>query len=141
MEKIKVKNSGYVALQSFNDHPDGSLFIGEALKHIPTKIKRFYFINNLTNKKAVRGKHAHKKNRQWIFCVNGKFTLDLDDGKIKQSFTLDKPQYGIELGPRLWHSMRNFSKDCVILVISDSYYDEKDYIRDYKRFTEYIKRK
>ena len=30
--------------------------------------------------------------------------------------------------------MFNFSKDCVIMVLADQYYDEADYIRDYETF-------
>lgn len=134
MIKIKVKNSGIVKLQSFNDFPDGLLAIGESKKNIPIEIKRFYVINNLFNNKSIRGKHAHKRIEQYIFCLNGKFTLNLDDGKKKQSIVLNKPYYGIKLGAMLWHSMKKFSKNCVILVIADDYYDESDYIRDYDEF-------
>ncbi len=45
MKKIKVKNSGFVKLQFFNDFPDGNIVIGEAGKNIPFEIKRVYFIN------------------------------------------------------------------------------------------------
>jgi hypothetical protein len=27
-----------------------------------------------------------------------------------------------------------FSKDCVLMVLADGYYDESDYIRDYDKF-------
>lgn len=137
--KIKVKHSGVHKLQFYDDFPDGNLVIGEANKTVPFEIKRIYYINNLFNKQAVRGKHAHKKLDQIIFCINGSFQLNLDDGKIKQSITLDSPYYGIRLGPLLWHTMTKFSKDCVILVLADDYYDEKDYLRDYEAFLTYLK--
>ncbi|MCL5666523.1 MAG: FdtA/QdtA family cupin domain-containing protein [Patescibacteria group bacterium] len=137
--KIKVKNSGLVKMQFFNDFPDGNLVIGEANKNVPFAIKRVYFINNLLNKKSVRGKHAHKKLEQVIFCVNGKFTLSLDDGKNRQKITLDSPYFGVRLGPRLWHTMSSFSSDCVILVLADNYYKESDYIRDYGKFLKYVR--
>jgi hypothetical protein len=134
MKKIKVKNSGIIEIQSFNDFPDGFLTIGEAQKNIPFEIKRFYFINDLFNKKAVRGKHAHHKLEQYIFCVNGRFTLELDDGKNKQNILMDNPRYGVRLGRMLWHTMKKFSKDCVIAVVANMHFDEKDYIRDYEEF-------
>jgi hypothetical protein len=34
----------------------------------------------------------------------------------------------------LWHSMTEFSDDCVIFVVADMHYDEADYIRDYDEF-------
>lgn len=138
IKKIKVKYSGIIKLQFYNDFPDGNLVIGEAKKSVPFAIKRIYFINNLYNKIANRGKHAHKKLEQIIFCINGRFTLNLDDGKIKQSLVMDDPCYGIRLGPKLWHTMTKFSPDCVILVLADDYYNEKDYIRNYEEFLKYV---
>lgn len=137
--KIKVKNSGVVKPQFFDDFPDGNLVIGESLKAIPFEIKRLYYINNLFNKKAVRGKHAHKKLEQIIFCINGTFRLCLDDGKTKQNITMDNPYWGVRLGPMLWHTMDKFSKDCVILVVASDYYKESDYIRSYEEFTKNVK--
>lgn len=136
--KIRVANSGIVKLKFYNDFPDGNLVIGEAKKNIPFIIKRVYFINDLFNKNSERGKHAHRKLEQIIFCVNGSFKLGLDDGKIKQTVTMDSPYYGVRLGPMLWHHMTKFSRDCVILVFAADYYKEKDYIRNYEEFKKIV---
>ncbi|KAA3593576.1 MAG: WxcM-like domain-containing protein [Candidatus Scalindua sp. AMX11] len=137
MKRIKVKNSGIIKLQFVDDFPDGILVIGEAKRNIPFEPKRLYYITNLSNPKATRGKHAHKQLEQYIFCVSGTFRLHLDDGTTKQNIILDSPYYGIRLGPMLWHTMSKFSRDCVILVVASDYFDEEDYIRDYKQFLEY----
>jgi len=139
LPSIKVKNSGIVKLQFVEDFPDGNLAIGESLKTIPFEIKRIYYINKLLNEKAVRGKHAHKELEQIIFCINGSFKLCLDDGKIKQDIIMDNPYWGVRLGPLLWHTMENFSKDCVILVVASDYYLESDYIRSYEEFIKSVK--
>lgn len=139
--KIKVKNSEVINLKFFKDFPDGDLFIAEAKRNIPFAIKRIYFINNLSNERAVRGQHAHKKLNQIILCINGSFKLTLDDGHRKQTIMLSDPSMGVILGPMLWHTMTDFSKDCVILVLAGGYFDERDYIRDYGRFLDYIKDK
>lgn len=140
MKKIKVKNSGIVELQFFDDFPDGSLAIGQVRKEIPFEIKRFFYIKNLFNKKAIRGKHAHIKTEQYIFCLSGKFTLNLDDGKNKQTLIMDSPYWGVRLGKMLWHSMKNFSQDCIILVVADDYFKEEDYIRNYDEFLKLLKK-
>jgi dTDP-4-dehydrorhamnose 3,5-epimerase-like enzyme len=137
--KIKVNNSGLIKLQSFNDFPDGNLEIGEAEKNVPIKIKRFYIINHLFNDKSVRGKHAHKKLEQYIFCLNGHFVLELDDGKTKQKILMNKSNIGVKLGPLLWHTMKKFSQDCVMLVVANDYYKKSDYLRDYGEFLQYLK--
>jgi len=139
--KIKVKNSGIVKMQFFDDFPDGNLVIGEARKNIPFDIRRVYYINNLFNKKSNRGHHAHKKLEQIIFCVNGSFVLNLDDGENKQKIIMDNPYYGVRLGQLLWHTMEKFSSDCVILVLANDYYKESDYLRSYDKFIKYLKRK
>lgn len=140
LPKLKVRNSGIISLQFYDDFPDGNLVIGEAMKSVPFQIKRFYYINNLFNKKAHRGLHAHKKLEQIIFCVNGSFSLNLDDGATKQTIKMDNPYFGVKLGPLLWHSMLEFSADCVILVLAADYYKESDYIRNYDEFKKFIKK-
>ncbi len=42
VKKIKVKNSGLVKLQFFNDFPDGNLVIAKG-KNVPFDIKRVYY--------------------------------------------------------------------------------------------------
>src|SRR3979490_2515252 len=101
--RLKVRNARIVTLQVFKDLPDGNLFIAESRKQLPFGIERVYFINSLANRKAVRGKHAHRILEQLVFCVSGSFVLHLDDGSVKQKITLNQPACGIWLGPLLWH--------------------------------------
>lgn len=144
MEKIKVKNSGPIELTSKGDVERGNLFIGEEMKNVPFDIKRFYVMRDFDKvpTDSTRGEHAHKKLEQCIFCLNGSFTLHLDDSTTKQDIVMSasnsQSATGIRLGAKLWHSMKNFSKDCVILVVANDYYDETDYIRDYNEFLSYV---
>lgn len=140
MQKIKVKNSGIIKLFAQKDSRRGNLFVASAMKNIPFRIKRAYFINNLEHISVARGGHAHKKLTQAIFCANGSFVLSLDDGKRKQKILMNKSESGIILGPKLWVTMGKFSKNCVILILSNSYYKEKDYIRNYDDFIKFISR-
>lgn len=138
---IKVKNSGIVELQQFDDTPDGVLVIAESRKNIPFEIRRVYWITNLGDCKAIRGKHAHKELEQVIFCVKGSFKLLLDDGETKEEIIMDKPGIGVRLGKLLWHDMAEFSKDCAIVVFANGYYKASDYIREYSEFLELVKQK
>jgi len=132
--KLRVRNSGLLSLKFFKDLPDGNLFIAEARHQVPFDIKRVYFINTLANPKAIRGKHAHRQLQQAIFCINGSFNLQLDDGRTRQRVLLNDPSCGVLLGTMLWHTMSSFSYDCVILVLASAGFDESDYIRDYEEF-------
>lgn len=141
MEEIKVKNSGYVNLKSIKDDSDGILTVAEGVKDIPFDIKRVYYITNLENFISVRGKHAHKELEQVIFCVNGSFCLNLDDGTTRQAILMNKLNRGVILGRELWHEMTDFTSGCILLVFASDYYEESDYIRDYNQFLNYIKRR
>lgn len=131
---LRVGQSGLIRLQFYKDLPDGNLFIAEAGRQVPFAIKRVYFINTLANHDAVRGKHAHRALEQAIFCISGSFTLQLDDGRVKQRILMNDPACGVRIGPMLWHTMSGFSYDCVILVLASDVFAEADYIRDYDTF-------
>lgn len=142
MTRIKVKNSGIIKLKVRRKFPKGSLFSGEALREIPFKIKRIYFIRDIAEgRRIIRGNHAHKRISQVIFCLHGNFRLTLDDGDTKQSIMLKNPTEGVLLGPKLWMRMSDFSLDCVILVLASDYYEEDEYLRDYKYFLKFVAKK
>src|SRR3989344_5835936 len=114
--------------------PVGDLCAGKIYEQIPFAIKEFYVIQNVPDKKIVRGMHAHKKRGQAVFCLRGSFTLHMDDGKKKWSVAMDDPARGMLLKKMVWHSMTDFSRDCVILVVADDFEDASDYIRNYDEF-------
>ena len=134
MYNLQVKHSGLVSLPRIIDERDGVLCIMNSLQEIPFEIKRMYYINNLDSKSSLRGKHAHRTLRQVIFCINGCFTLTLDDGEKQQDILMREDNIGIILDPMLWHTMHDFSTGCVLLVAASDYYDETDYIRNYDEF-------
>lgn len=130
---ICAKNSGVVRLKAAGKPETGTLWAAEAGREIPFTIKRVYFMQGMAEN-AVRGNHAHRTLTQVIFAAAGSFALTLDDGAAKQTVQMNDPSCGIVLGPHLWATMSEFSKDCVILVFADDYYEEDEYIRDYAEF-------
>jgi dTDP-4-dehydrorhamnose 3,5-epimerase-like enzyme len=137
--EIIVKNASVIKLQTIVDGIDGTISVAENFNHIPFEIKRAYYIYHLGNPKAVRGKHAHKKLEQVLFCINGTCEIGLDDGENQQAVMLDKPNIGIYLGNELWHTMKKFSHNCILLVLASDVYNESDYMRNYDEFLEYKK--
>ena len=101
---------------------------------VPFEIKRTYFIFD-TTPGTIRGNHAHHKNRQMLVCVSGACTIDCEmpDG-TKSSHRLDWPDKGLLIEGMVWHRMKEFSKDAVLLVLASEHYDESDYVRDYASF-------
>jgi adenosylhomocysteinase len=86
-------------------------------------------------------------NEEGMWCIEQTILKDgkpwnanmiLDDGAEPVTVRLDSPDEGVLVRPRVWHYMKNFSKDCVLLVFADAHYDESDYIRNYDAFTGWI---
>ena len=136
--QINVKNCKLIELKKIVDEKDGILSVAEQNVQIPFEIKRVYHIYGLNDISANRGYHAHKKLEQVIFCINGSFKLITDDGNNKNNFILNNPNKGIYIGKNLWHTMSEFSQDCIILVFASDFFNESDYIRDYNKFLKYI---
>jgi len=138
---MNVRNCQIIELPVFDDGFDGKLTFAEGLRTIPFEIKRVYYIYDLGKSESVRGKHAHKELSQVIFCVKGSYRLGLDDGFNREEIFIDRPNMGVLLGPRLWHTMSGFSDDCVLVVFASDYFSESDYIRDYDKFLSFVKPK
>ena len=115
----------------------GSLIAIEAEKSVPFPVRRVYYIF-ATKKGVERGFHAHKALNQVAVAVTGSCEMVLDDGQSKATVLLDSSEKGVLIGPGMWRVMRNFSSDCVLLVLADQHYDEADYIRDYEEFKKWV---
>ncbi|RPJ71285.1 MAG: WxcM-like domain-containing protein, partial [Alphaproteobacteria bacterium] len=86
-----IKNFRLIELPTIQDGIDGTISIVESRKHIPFDVRRVYYVYNLANQIAVRGKHAHKELEQVLFCISGSFKLHLDDGENQIDFLVYKP--------------------------------------------------
>jgi dTDP-4-dehydrorhamnose 3,5-epimerase-like enzyme len=115
----------------------GSLIAIEAEKSVPFPVRRVYYIFG-TKAGVERGFHAHKALNQVAVAVTGSCEMVLDDGECETSVLLDSAQKAVLIGPGVWRVMRNFSSDCVLLVLADQHYDEADYIRDYEEFKKWV---
>ncbi|MGK0639182.1 sugar 3,4-ketoisomerase [Schleiferia thermophila] len=127
MQKPEIIN-----LPKFED-PRGNLSFIEEFKHIPFKIERVYWIYDVPGGQ-VRGGHAFKKQQEFIVALSGSFDVVVDDGTIKQTFSLNRSYYGLYIPAGYWRQMQNFSTNSVAIVLSSTEFDENDYIRDYLDF-------
>lgn len=117
----------------------GNLVALEGNKNIPFSIKRVYYLFDLQSD-IPRGFHAHKELVQVAVCVKGRCDILMDDGKNKEIVALDSPDKGLLIDVMQWHEMKNFSDDCVLLVLASDVYDEADYIRSYEQFQNEVKK-
>ncbi len=111
----------------------GSLIALEKFHNVPFDIKRVYYIFD-TKKEVRRGYHAHINLKQLAICVHGSCKFLLDNGDTINHFTLNSPDKGLLIEGLIWREMYDFSSDCVLMVLADSYYDKDDYIQNYNQF-------
>lgn len=132
MERIKLIN-----LPKFEDLRGNLSFI-EEFKHVPFKIERVYWIYDVPGGE-IRGGHAFKIQEELIVALSGSFDVVVDDGELKQTFSLNRSYYGLYLPAGLWRQMQNFSTNSLALVLSSTHYDEKDYIYDYRKYLNFMR--
>jgi dTDP-4-dehydrorhamnose 3,5-epimerase-like enzyme len=97
-------------------------------KFLPFKIKRVYFIYNIS---SDRGGHAHKKNKQAVLAIKGNCKILVRKKKYKKTYNLKNNKELLLLNPDDWHLIKNCSKDLILLVLASENYDPKDYLKEY----------
>lgn len=111
----------------------GKLVIVEALKDIPFELKRIFYIYG-SDADVVRGQHANRNSEFVLINVSGTSKVKIDDGTTQEIVELNEPHMGVYLPKMLWKEMYDFSEDSVLLVLTNTYYDAGEYIRNYEDF-------
>lgn len=119
----------------FNEMGDerGNLVVIEGNQDIPFEIKRVFYMYG-SDPDIVRGQHANRRSSFVLINVSGTSKVRITDGYDEIIVVLDKPRMGIYIPPMYWKDMYDFSKDSVLLVLSDEHYDGNEYIRNYSDF-------
>ncbi len=120
-----------------NGDDRGSLIAIEEGYNTPFEIKRVYYIFD-TKEGVERGFHAHINLKQMAIVVKGSCTFVLDNGITREEIELNNPKQGLLIEGLIWREMKNFSPDCVLVVLASEHYDESDYIRNYNKFLEEV---
>lgn len=89
-------------------------------------IKRVYYIYGADDK--TRGGHRHKKTKQVLIALCGSCDIYSETPESNKTFLLNTPKKALIVEPEDWHTMQNFSKDCILLVLASEYYEKDDYI-------------
>lgn len=134
-----VYECNIIELDKHHSDRKGNLSVVENARTVPFNVKRVYYLYDVPGGES-RGGHAHKNLYQLIVAVSGSFTVTLDDGRIKRTFMLNRPNFGLLVVPGIWRTLDDFSSGAVCLVLASEKYDESDYIRDYNKFINYKKK-
>lgn len=131
-EKTNVYDCSVIELPQITDR-SGNITAVTSSDEIPFDIKRIYYLYDVPGGET-RGGHAHKELQQLIVAASGSFDVQLDDGKIKRTISLNRPNYGLYIKPGIWRELVNFSSGSVLLVLASECYLESDYLREYQEF-------
>lgn len=113
--------------------PRGNLSFFENHEQLPFKIKRTYWIYDVPGGEK-RGGHAFKEQQEFIIALSGSFDVVLNDGENEFKFQLNRSYYGLYIPKMFWRSIENFSTNSLALIVSDQFYNEEDYIRDFDKY-------
>ena len=136
MKKASVYDCSIIELDRHHSDRKGNLSVVENGDTVPFDVKRVYYLYDVPGGES-RGAHAHKNLKQLLVAASGSFTVTLDDGNVKRSFTLNRPYQGLLIVPGIWRELDDFSSGSVCLVLASEKYDAEDYIRDYDEFLKY----
>jgi hypothetical protein len=112
----------------------GKLTALENYSEVPWEIKRVFVITN--EDFEVRGNHAHKECCQALVAISGKILVKSFDGSSETSFTLLPMEKILCVPPHIWIDLE-MSGGSALMVLTNKYYDENDYIRDKEEFLKF----
>ena len=133
-----VSNTNIIEFKAFSDSKYGSLVSIEAMRNIPFKIRRIYYIFGVPGGET-RGHHSHNELEQVLICISGSVTIVVSTADTEEEVLLDSQTKGLYIGPMVWRVMKDFSPDAVLLVLASEYFDEDDYIRNYDIYVDKAK--
>lgn len=116
----------------------GSLSVAEFGKHFDFRVERIFYLSNI-ERNEKRGDHAHENLNQFILCVSGSFDIELDNGMLKDTYTMSNNGCGLFVEGLVWRTMTNFTSDAVMAVLCDRVYSDDLVIRDYRVFLAKVK--
>ncbi len=118
--------SKIIKLKTYTDDRGDLTVLDKIEELLPFKVRRVFYIYNVDD--SQRGGHRHHKTIQAAICIKGSCSVSCNDGKNKKTYLLNSPNICLLLETKDWHTMENFSKDAVLLVLASEIFDKQDYI-------------
>ena len=130
--RTSVYDCSIIELPRIGDR-NGSITAINNLLEIPFEVNRVFYLYDIPGGES-RGAHAHKECHQFLIAATGSFEVELFDGKVRRTVTLNRPNIGIHIPPGIWASEVNFSSSSICLVLASHHYEEGDYIRQLDKY-------
>jgi hypothetical protein len=112
-----------ISLKTFTDNRGNLTVIDNVL---PFQIIRIFYIYGVNN--LARGGHRHHNTIQAAICIQGECKVYCTNGKLENTYHLNTPEKCLIINPEDWHTMFEFSRDAILMVLASLSYSEKDYI-------------
>lgn len=126
--KVKI-----ISFKKIGKPSEGYLSVGESFGEVPFDIKRVFW-TYFTPDSITRGRHTHHSTEMILIALSGIIEVSTESiNGEKEHFVLKNPNEGLYIPALTWHEMA-YSHTAVQLVITNSLYDESDYIRSYEEF-------
>jgi len=132
MNDVTVFDCSVIQLPKIHN-PAGNITVASNSIDIPFEIRRVFYIYDIPSGED-RGAHAHRECHQFLIAASGSFEIELNDGNVKRTVMLNRPNMGLHIPPGIWAAEKGFSSGSICLVMASHKYDEADYIRNYEDF-------
>lgn len=131
-----MKKPQIIHFPKIND-PRGNLTFFQNWDQIPFEIKRTFWTYDVPAGE-IRGGHAYKLQNEIIIALSGSFDVVITSiDNSKQVFSLNRSNFGLYIPSNNWRHVENFSTNAVVLHISDQFFEEDDYIRNFEDYIKY----
>lgn len=139
-KKLQFTASIQASLPSGTTMTSSRSVVLESLKDVPFEIQRIFYIFGRGNVGKVRGKHANRKSEFVLFNISGKSKVKVIDEDMSETiYELNGSRDAVYLPTMIWKEMYDFTPDSVMMVVTNAYYDNEEYIRDFDEFAEEIR--
>ncbi len=128
LEQVKI-----IDIPSYKDSR-GTLSSIEQNDDIPFDIKRVFYVHHI---KGTRGEHAPIDTDEVLISVSGSFYVKVYDKTSSKVFFLNDPAKGLYIPRMIYLEMYDFTEDAVCLVLANTRYDAKQYLRTMDDFLSY----
>ena len=134
-----MKHSYKFKLNKKGNNDIGFLIPLENNYNLPFEVKRIFYTYDVPTE-SNRGTHAYYNTKQVLICICGSLKVKCFDGENEIIYELNKSDEALYIAPHVWRTTFEHSPDAVLVVLSSLEYNEEDYIRDYEKFLEIVKK-
>lgn len=103
------------------------------ISEIPFQVKRIFIVDRV-QLNGIRSEHAHIRDNQMLYCLNGSLKIKLTDTNLDTKYYILKQTDSLMIPKLTWSVITFLDPESSLICFCSENYDEKEYIRDYNIF-------